>query len=224
MFFGGAHLRAIPPVLAGHTMRLSGRHVSDGATVRVAGLGDIDADGLPDFGIAHSPPSRDGSPVGHIEILRGRASFPALLDLGNPPAGAIQGRVVLRGSGVQAITGIDSLSDRNNDDRRELLISLGEAEGHAAGSGKVHIVHGFALGGAGTTTVEIDDVVPNAIGLTIRNAQFGADALTQARSLGDIDGDGFDDIGFGAQADDLRGLIARKGRLLILRGSALPPP
>ena len=224
IIFGGAHLREIPPVLAGHTMRLSGRHVSDGATVRVAGLGDIDADGLPDFGIAHSPPSRDGSPVGHIEILRGRASFPALLDLGNPPPGAIQGRVVLRGSGVQAITGIDSLSDRNNDDRRELLISLGEAEGHAAGSGKVHIVHGFALGGAGTTTVEIDDVVPNAIGLTIRNAQFGADALTQARSLGDIDGDGFDDIGFGAQADDLRGLIARKGRLLILRGSALPPP
>ncbi len=222
--FGGPHLRANPVILTGQTMRVSGRHLSDGATVRVAGLGDIDGDGLPDFGIAHSPPSRDGSPVGHIEILRGRASFPAIVDLSNPATGVIQGRVVLRGSGVHAITGLDSLSDRNNDDRRELLISLGEAEGHAAGSGKVHIVHGFAFGGTGTTIVDIDDVVPNDIGLTIRNAVFGPDALTQARSLGDTDGDGFDDIGFGAQADDLRGLVARKGRLLILRGNALPPP
>jgi hypothetical protein len=137
----------------------------------------------------------------------------------------IQGRVVLRGSGVHAITSLDSLSDRNADGRRELLIGLAEAEGHAPGSGKAFVLHGFALPGigAGTTVREIDDVVSIGAGLTIRNATFGSDALVQARNIGDHDGDGRDDIGFGAQTDDLRGLIGRKGRLVIVRDSALPP-
>lgn len=147
------------------------------------------------------------------------------MDLRNPPAGLIQGRVLLRGSGVHAITGLDSLKDRNNDARRELLISLGEAEGHAPGSGKAFVLHGFALPGVGAATAvrEIDDVVPIGAGLTIRNGAFGSEALVQARNIGDIDQDGQDDIGFGAQTDDVRGLTARKGRLLIIRSSALPP-
>jgi CSLREA domain-containing protein len=221
--FGGPHMRSDPVSLSGNTLQLVGSHLSEASAVRVVGLGLFDDLPGEDIGIAHSPPSRDGSPVGHVEILSGRASFPALLDLRNPPAGVIQGRVVLRGSGVHAITSIDSLSDRNGDGRRELLISLGEAEGHAPGSGKVLLVHGFAIGGGATVVREVDDVVSIGAGLTIRNAAFGNEALVQARNLGDHDGDGLEDIGFGAQADDLRGLVARKGRLLIIRGSALPP-
>ncbi len=223
--FGGPHMRSNPATLNGNTLRLGGAHLSEAAAVRVVGLGFFDNLPGEDIGIAHSPPSRDGSPVGHVEILSGRASFPALLDLRNPPAGVIQGRVVLRGNGVQSITGLDSLSDRNDDDQRELLISLGEAEGHAPGSGKILVLHGFPLPGVGAATAvrEIDDVVPIGAGLTIRNATFGSDALVQARSIRDYEGDSRDAIGFGAQADDLRGLTARKGRLLILRGSALPP-
>ncbi len=225
--FGGAHMRSNPVPLSGHTLRLRGSHLSSASAVRVVGLGEFDDLPGDDIGIAHSPTSRDGSPVGHVEILSGRASFPALLDLRTPPAGVIQGRVVLRGSGVQSITGLDSLSDRNDDFQRELLISLGEAEGHAPGSGKVFVLHGFPLPGVGATTAvrEIDDVVPIGAGLTIRNGTFGSEALVHARSIRNFEG-GFsrDAIGFGAQTDDLRGLTARKGRLLILRGSALPPP
>lgn len=71
---------------------------------------------------------------------------------------------------------------------------------------------------------EIDDLVPVGAGLTIRNAAFGADALVQVRAIRDYDGPGLDAIGFGAQSDDLRGLVARKGRLVIIRSPALPPP
>jgi CSLREA domain-containing protein len=224
--FGGAHMRSNPAALNGNTLRLGGAHLSEASAVRVVGLGFFDDLPGEDIGIAHSPTSRDGSPVGHVEILSGRASFPALLDLRNPPPGVIQGRVVLRGSGVHAITSLDSLADRNADGRRELLIGLGEAEGHAPGSGKALVLHGFALPGLGIGTAlrEVDDVVPIGAGLTIRNAAFANEALVQARDIGDIDGDGLEDIGFGAQTDDLRGLTARKGRLVIIRGAALPPP
>ena len=226
IIFGGPHMRADPVALNGHTLRLVGGHLSDESAVRVIGLGQFDDQPGADIGIAHSPPSRDGSPVGQVEILSGRASFPALLDLRDPPAATIQGQVLLRGSGVHAITSLDSLSDRNGDGRRELLIGLGEAEGHAPGSGKVFLLHGFALPGlgAGTEVREIDDMVPVGAGLTIRNAAFRADALVQVRAIRDFDGPGLDAIGFGAQSDDLRGLVARKGRLVIIRAPALPPP
>lgn len=154
----------------------------------------------------------------------GAALLPAALgDLRAPPAGLIQGRVLLRGSGVHAITGLDSLKDRDNDNRRELLISLGEAACARLGQG-LRAAWLRAPRGAATAVREIDDVVPIGAGLTIRNGAFGSEALVQARNIGDIDRDGQDDIGFGAQTDDLRGLVARKGRLVIIKASALPPP
>ncbi|MBK8066312.1 MAG: FG-GAP repeat protein [Rhodanobacteraceae bacterium] len=204
-------------------MYVSAAHRLPANAATLAALGDIDGDGIADFGIAHSPLAIDGSGQGRIEILRGRASWPASLDVGTSDPALIAGRIVLRGEGVGSINGLDALRDRNADGRRELLISLGLAEGHATQSGKAFIVHGPALPTGQQTVLEFDDEVPAGQGVTLRYGRFEGGNWAILRTLGDIDGDGRDDFAYGADANEAVGDgLARAGSAGILRGSVLP--
>ena len=222
--FGAA---ALPPTLDLGNLGAAGMYVSaldrlPANAATLAALGDIDGDGIDDFGIAHSPRATDGSAQGRIEILRGRASWPASLDVGTSDPALIAGRIVLRGEGVGSINGLDALRDRNGDGRRELLISLGTAEGHAPQSGKAFIVHGPALPAGQQTVIEFDDEVPAGQGVTLRYGRFDGGNWAILRTLGDIDGDGKDDIAYGADANDGVDGLVRAGSAGVLRGSALP--
>jgi hypothetical protein len=116
------------------------------------------------------------------------------------------------------------MRDRNGDGRRELLISLADAEGHDDKSGKALLVHGFALPAGAQTELEIEDLVPPGRGLTLRGALPRTDGtLANGQSLGDIDGDGRDDLVFGASIRKVGSeSFPNTPRSLILRGSALP--
>lgn len=83
---------------------------------------------------------------------------------------------------------------------------------------------GFALPAGVQTLLEIDDLVPFGRGLTLRGALRESEGtLANGRSLGDIDGDGREDLVFGASTRQTGfGLFANSPRTFVLRGSALP--
>ena len=188
------------------------------------GAGDLDGDGIDDVTMGYKPLAADGSPAIAVALLRGRAGWPAEIDVSSADPGLVQGRVLLRDLKAEPLTGIAGLRDRNGDSRRELLLSLGFAEGHDEQSGKALLVHGFALPAGVQTQLEIEDLVPPGRGLTLRGALQRSDGtLANGQSLGDIDGDGRDDLVFGANVRKVGGEpVSSTARTFIVRGSALP--
>jgi hypothetical protein len=96
----------------------------------LVGTGDLDGDGIDDLAMAYAQPSADGSPARPVALLRGRSGWPAEIDVSSSDPALVQGRILLRDLDGVPLTGLAGLRDRNGDGRRELLISLADAEGH----------------------------------------------------------------------------------------------
>lgn len=192
------------------------------ASAALAGLGDLDGDGIGEFGVARPRRVIDGQPSAQLEILRGRSNWPTAIDVSSSDPGLVAARIALSGEGTAAVSGLDTLADRNGDGRRELLVVLGAAEGHAAQSGKAFVIHTPALAGGIQVAAEVEDEVAAGQGLTLRYARFAGGRWAILRNFGDFDGDGVDDLVFGAEAHDAIDGEARFGSTGILRGSALP--
>jgi hypothetical protein len=190
----------------------------------LVGCGDLDGDGIDDLAMAYRQPSADGSPSRPVSLLRGRNSWPAEIDVSTSDPTLVQGRIVLRDLDGTPLTGLAGLRDRNGDGRRELLISLADAEGHDDKSGKALLVHGFALPAGVQTEFEIEDLVAPGRGLTLRGAlPRSSGTLANGQSLGDIDGDGREDLVFGASLRQLgSNFFPNAPRVFLLRGSAMP--
>jgi hypothetical protein len=190
----------------------------------VVGTGDLDGDGIDDLAMGYRQPSSDGSPALRVALLRGRAGWPTEIDVSSSDPALVQGRILLRDLDAEPLTGIAGLRDRNGDGRRELLLSLAAAEGHDDKSGKALLLHGFALPFAVQTELEIEDLVPPGRGLTLRGALRKSEGtLANGQPFGDIDGDGREDLVFGASIRKVGGELFPNGaRTFLLRGSALP--
>ncbi|WP_338897002.1 FG-GAP-like repeat-containing protein [Streptomyces sp. TG1A-60] len=82
----------------------------------------------------------------------------------------------------------------------------------SATGGKVHIIHGSADGPAGATSITQN--TGNVPGASERGDWFGNEL-----SLGDINGDGFQDLAVGAAGENLGGVV-NTGAVTVLYGSA----
>lgn len=208
--------------LGGQGMYLTAAQGLTGDTAILAALGDMDADGMADLGVAHAPPAKDGVAESRVEILRGRSNWPASIDLATTNPALIAGRLLLRGDGVGAIAGLSALRDRNGDGRRELLVSLFGAEGHASGSGKAFLLHAPLLPGGAQSVALVNDEVAPGQGVTLRHGRFAGGRWALLRVLGDIDGDGLEEILYGSDPGDQDQRIGRGGSAGVIRGAALP--
>jgi hypothetical protein len=190
----------------------------------LVGTGDVDGDGIDDLAMAYRQPSADGSPSQPVALLKGRSSWPAEIDVSSSDPTLVQGRILLRDLKGRPVTGLAGLRDRNVDGRGELLISLADAEGHDDKTGKALLVHGFALPPGAQTEFEIEDLVPPGRGLTLRGALRKNDGtLANGQPLGDIDGDGREDLVFGLSLRQHGSdSFPNTPRAFVLRGSALP--
>ncbi|MCP4362237.1 MAG: hypothetical protein GY796_29880 [Chloroflexi bacterium] len=179
----------------------------DQAGDTVAGLGDINGDGLPDFAIGAPHNDEAGNNAGQVYIFWGRPEgWGTVLDLSLADASFLGERSDARAGNVVAAAG-----DVNNDGFNDILIgaySDGEAGTRA---GQIYLVLGKATGWAMDISLSLADA-------SFLGENLGDEAGTAVAGVGDANGDGFDDILIGAPKNDYAG--NRAGQAYLILGQA----
>lgn len=180
-------------------------------TPRIRNIGDVNSDGLGDFGVchpAHSLVPGQGGADGQCYIVFGQSTFPSEIPLLNGKNGfSVRGRSV--SSFGENIAGVGDVSGDGIDD---FAISAYTRPPLNQG-GVIHLVYGRSSGFPPT----LDLSTQNAIATEFRSSYnaFGNDTPKVA-GVGDVNGDNRDDFVIGTPR-------AGRAHLILGRGSAFPP-
>jgi hypothetical protein len=187
---------------ADHTV--IGESAGDGLGYNVAGLHDFDGDGLADIAFGSSGNDSGGSDAGKAYVVLGATlSSTATLD-----ASAADYAFVGSSAGDAAGCILTSAEDVDADGLTDLLFTAHKADYHGSDSGKAYLVLSGNLAGPGTSSASSADYVFMGDG---RSDYAGSGAA----GLGDVNGDGLDDLLIGAHGDDSNGTDAGSVFLLL---------
>lgn len=183
----------------------------------VSSAGDINGDGFDDLMIAATGADPHGiSEAGRTYIVFGKgAGFTATMELSSLltiNGGDGTDGFIIDGAGLYDKSGrsISSAGDFNGDGFDDLLIGAPYANIHGIDSGDAYIIFGNA--GGFPSVFELGDLFPpnggdGTQGLVLAGVNTFGRAGSSVSSAGDINGDGFDDLGIAASHGDPGGRI-----------------
>ncbi len=182
---GASALGATEPLaLDGLLARYSATEPSAALGSFVAGLGDVDGDGLPDLGLG-----APGDDAGVVYLVSGAAWGDA--DLGDDGT-----RLLGEASGDRAAT-VRPAGDVDGDGYADIFVGAPGESTTGASAGAVYLVAGPVTG-----SVSLGAANGKLMGLA------AGDAAALPANAGDVDGDGIDDLLIGAWGSDDGGLNA----------------
>ena len=191
----------------------------------VANIGDLDGDGVNDLAVganlSEEPNSADnisGCCVGekpyanrgavHILFMNADGSVKSTVEIIDPTTNGPKLR-----NDDQFGYSVESISDLNGDGVNDLVVGAfsdnGSAEQQAINYGNIHILFLNRDGSLARSTVEVRDDTTNGPTLSADDA-FGSSIA----NMGDLDGNGYDDLAVGATLDDNGG--SNRGAVHIL--------
>ncbi|MEM9385758.1 MAG: hypothetical protein AAGA68_11905 [Pseudomonadota bacterium] len=198
---------------------LNGAEVYDELGVGLAGLGDLNGDGIDDFIVATDNEDFVANQPSQAYVVFGSdQGFPSEF---NPSALAdgdgSTGFVINGISNVGRYAAVNAAGDINGDGHEDLVIgSPGEqADGLPPNSGVAYVVFGNESGFPPSVDLPSLDGSNGFAMLGIEIGDYAGDAVSGA---GDINGDGVDDLVIGASGID-QGLIVNTGGAYVVFGS-----
>ncbi len=174
-----------------------GEAAGDYFGARVAGAGDVNGDGYNDAIVSASQNDDGGSNAGETYIYYGSFS-----GLSTTPDWSDQGEAANDYFGL----GVAAAGDVNNDGYGDVIIGAYGKEIAGTLQGKAYVYHGSSSGLSATPDWSVE-------------GEAGTDYFGQeVNGVGDINGDGYDDIIIGAYGNDNAG--QRDGKAYIYHGSS----
>ena len=205
--------------------RISPINVSVYTGTPITALGDIDGDGLGDIAIG-SVGAFNGPQTGEAYVVFGSALGADVATLDLAMLSAAQG-VTIVGQAFDFLTGeqigstVSTAGDVDGDGLEDLLVSstLMGRDGTTFLQG-TYLFYGSALANTPSGLIEVENLT-GAQGIEIRSPDKDFDLFGDSlASMGDIDGDGLDDVLLGAPGTDVNGQ-SNAGAVYLVLGNAL---
>jgi len=179
----------------------------------VANIGDLDGDGIDDIAVGARYDDTGGTDKGaiHIIFLNADGTPKSTIEINdNTVNGPVLSDFDYFGSSVS------NIGDLDGDGIDDIVVGafLGEADGY--NRGEIHIIF-LNSDGSPKSTVEINDSTVN--GPVLSDYDYFGYSVT---NIGDLDGDGIDDIVVGAIYDDEGGLNRGAIHIILLNNDGTP--
>ena len=184
-----------------------GEAPGDGAGFRVAGAGDVNADGYQDFVIVSPVNGEGGANAGQAYLIFGKVQgWTVDTDLGLADAS------FLGEAAGDSLSAVDGAGDVNGDGYDDILVGCVSNDENGPAAGQAYLVLGRPGGWSVDTSLAVSDA--SFLGEQPIDSLGG-----RLGSAGDVNGDGLDDILLGSFSNDEGGAHAGQVYLVLGRHS-----
>ena len=227
IIFGGASVGGTRDVggTSGTTpdVRIYAASAGDGVTQ--PRIGDVNGDGIADLVLVSATadgPSESRTDAGEVYIIYGSSSLPSTIDIANGEEDVLVYSDIL--NAVQ-FSGGQTLADINGDGIEDLIFGFSGGDGPTGtrtDAGQITVVYGSS---SLPSVIDMATYLPSANGLIVYGATAGDHLIsTQGLAAGDVNGDGIEDLVFGAgEADGPSDARPNAGEAYVIFGSASLP-
>ncbi len=210
LVLGGTGGWAMQTSLADADASFWGEHSGDAAGRAVAVLGDVDGDGYDDLAVGAPDNDDGGTEAGQVYLVLGGATGWSM-DISLSMADASYWGAATGDNAGSALAGA---GDVDGDGYADLLIGAHRSDAAGADAGQVYLVLGRAAGWYADVHLSLADA-------SFLGENAGVQAGSALAGVGDVDGDGYDDMLIGAPYDHEAG-VDDAGQAYLLRGGEGP--